>query len=182
MNRKHRNRFTVLLLVVCMIALLGIQPIQTAAASDENMVVVTTLDFLKTAIANASDGDVIGISGTITIYADNTVIGIPDKHVILKRTTAESKITMIQESSISLIQNITFDGCEISSEHPFITISHSPTFKNVTFRNCISTSLGGAISITGGEVNFDSCTFENNKSLNGGHIALMPQVDSNAIV
>ena len=171
MNMMKSRRVVMVCLVVALLTCQVLQSMVLVSAVDAVTVTVSNLSALHTAINNAEDGDVIGIAGVITVN-NETVIGKPDKHVTLLRTAANAYFNLETAYNSSLIQNITFDGGGISSTHPYLKVNISTNFENVTFINCISTSNGGAVSITDGEVNFNSCLFESNTGLNGGHFAV----------
>jgi hypothetical protein len=142
---------------------------QAYAASPD--VEVSTLAELQAAIDTAADGDVIGFSGQIELYAD-TVIGDPGKHIILKRITDNSYLSLSYSEAPFLVQNITFDGDNLSSNFSFIGIGADATFQDVTIKNVVSPMPGGAVSIGDGEVYFKDCSFDSNSSMDGGHIRI----------
>lgn len=116
---------------------------------------------------DAQDGDVIGISGTITING-NQAVGYADKHVTFKRMTDSSYFYIQSESTF---QNVTFDGGGINGVVAYVLSSAKVTYQGVTFKDCINNNAnGGAAYIISNTVNFNNCTFENNTAVQGGHI------------
>lgn len=167
-KKKHRSKRTVIL-VCLMVALLTCQLLQTIAlAADEVTVTATNFTQLYNALKNAEDGDVVGISGLIDIFA-NESFGFTDKHITIRRMGASS-ILRIQSTSISF-QNITFDGNEIDAGTAFVLCSGGVTFNDCVFLDCLnSTGNGGAVNVINKEPTFENCSFDNNTGVQGGHM------------
>lgn len=179
MNKTRTNSIRrALLAFMLSLALISAQATQIVAyaadeviANQQAMVEVNTYDELVDAIDAAQDGDVIGLKGQVELYAD-TVIGDPDKHITLKRTADNSYLSLSYSETPFLVQNITFDGAELSSNFSFIGISSDVTFQDVTIKNVVSPMPGGAVSISDGEVYFKTCRFDSNSSMDGSHIRI----------
>ncbi|QNO15331.1 hypothetical protein HYG86_11415 [Alkalicella caledoniensis] len=171
MNRKQRKSIAILIMGVFLLALVAGHSIQPVAmASDEITREVDTIQELLSAIYHASDGDVIGITGRIAVHYDDLVIGGNGKRVTIKRMNSESRITMNSSNYVVTFQNITFDGAEIVSSHPFVYSQGDVLFENVNFVNCYSSTEGGAVRVLMGSAYFDNCIFDNNRAVQGGHI------------
>ncbi|KXG42664.1 hypothetical protein [Tepidibacillus decaturensis] len=168
MNKRWRNRFLFLMLVVCLLGI--VQFVQVYANAEKPIAIVSNLSDLQMAIEKAEDGDVIAIDAGMNILED-AIIGDSNKTITLRRNSNTSLIYVKSGYNI-LFRNLVFDGVGISSQYPFIDISNNVTFDNVVFKNFASSSNGGVISAASGEIYFSNCTFENNKALNGGHVAI----------
>lgn len=169
MNKKRKG-FRVLLLMVCMIALMGIQPM-TAHAAEPTVYEATHLGTLLQVISNASDGDVIMIMNSITVSpSTDAVIGDPNKHVTLKRKDA-SVYFNISTSNTVTFQNVTFDGDGIKTGNAYVIPFANVTFQDCTFKNCITeTANGGAVYVVNNTSTFRNCTFDSNTGVQGGHM------------
>jgi hypothetical protein len=169
MNRK-RNSFRVLLLVVCMIALMGIQPM-TAQAAEPTVYEAYHYGNLLQVISNASDGDVILIMNSITVSpSTNAVIGDPNKHLTLKRKDASVYFNISTSKEVTF-QNVTFDGDGIKTGNAYVIPFANVTFQDCTFRNCITeTANGGAVYVVNNTSTFRNCTFDSNTGVQGGHM------------
>lgn len=183
--RKQTKLKKILLVFVLIGALLGVQVMEIAAyaaetdTGTENLeptVIVKNYAQLESALKQAKDGDVIGISAGITIKT-NVNIGSTDKHVTLKRMTAESYILV--SVGKTTFENITFDGASLKSTISFLQSQYEMEANNVVFQNCTS-NIGGAVSIEDGSATFTNCIFENNTAIAGGHLAL--KGNSNVII
>ena len=124
MNRKQGNSLIKCLLALCLVvSILIFQAPQVMAETLEEgssaPVEVSTFEELQTAISEAEDGDVIGITDIIKIPA-NTNIGDPEKHVTIQKIDVGSytglEVETSDEASTIHIQNITFNGDNISNE------------------------------------------------------------------
>lgn len=171
MNKARKIKFKQILLTMCLIGVMMLFQSLPVMAASAVTVEVSTLSGLQAAIDAAQDGDVIGFKGQIELYAD-AVIGDPGKHITLKRTADNSYLSLSYSEAPFLVQNITFDGAELSSNFSFISIGSDVTFQDVTIKNVVSPMPGGAVSIGDGEVYFKNCTFDSNSSMDGSHIRI----------
>lgn len=179
--RKQTKLKKILLVFVLIGALLGVQVMEIAAYAAETdtgepTVIVKNYAQLESALDQAKDGDVIGVSAGIAIKT-NVNIGSSDKHITLKRMTAESYILV--SVGKTTFENITFDGASLKSTISFLQSQYEMEANNVVFQNCTS-NIGGAISIEDGSATFTNCIFENNTAIAGGHLAL--KGNSNVII
>lgn len=181
--RKQTKWKKILLVFVLIGALLGVQVMEIAAYAAETdtgtvepNVIVSNYAQLESALKQAKDGDVIGVSAGIAIKT-NVTIGSTDKHVTLKRMTAESYILV--SVGKTTFENITFDGDSLKSTISFLQSQYEMEVNNVVFQNCTS-NIGGAVSIEDGSATFTNCIFENNTAIAGGHLAL--KGNSNVII
>lgn len=161
----------------CVMLLVGLCAGMTANAAVES---VTDVNDLKYAIERANDGDTILFFGTITAVSN---LGSPQKHIILKRGTAESCLVTTKGVSGS-IQNITFDGAGMVSSQPILKIQGDYAIQNCTFEQCgdvnnasSSNTIGGAICVNFGNPCFSDCTFNSNNAIVGGHVAIIGNAD-----
>jgi len=155
-----------------MIALLGIQPIQTAAASEPAIHEVYSFGNLIQVIQYfASDGDVVMIMKPITVSpAASTIIGDPNKHLTLKRKDASVYFNIRTTSEVTF-QNVTFDGDMIQTGSAYVIPNANVTFQDCTFKNCITeTANGGAVYVINHTSTFINCTFDSNTGVQGGHM------------
>lgn len=181
--RKQTKLKKILLVFVLIGALLGVQVMEIAAYAAETdtgtvepNVIVSNYAQLESALKQAKDGDVIGVSAGIAIKT-NVTIGSTDKHVTLKRMTAESYI-LVSVGKTTFV-NVTFDGASLNSTISFLQSKYEMEANNVVFQNCTS-NIGGAVSIEDGTATFTNCIFENNTAIAGGHLAL--KGNSNVII
>jgi hypothetical protein len=169
MNKRHKKGFRLILVVVCLITVLLVQQVGQVLANSTGQVTTTVSNFsqLYSAMIQAQDGDVIGISGTITMSASSTV-GYTDKHITLKRMSSSSYFNIGSESTF---QNLTFDGGGISASNAYVITNGKVTFQDVTFQNSLNNgSGGGAVHVINNTAYFNNCTFDNNTAVEGGHI------------
>ena len=170
MNMKKHKVKRVTLLVCLVMALLTCQVLQPIVGSAADEVTVTAANFtqLYNALKNAKDGDIVGISGLIDIFASES-FGFTDKHITIRRMNA-SALIRIQSSNLSF-QNITFDGNGIDATNAFVLCSGSVTFKNCVFQDCMTTTAnGGAIYVMNQNPTFENCIFNSNTAVQGGHM------------
>lgn len=168
MNKKHRSKKVILMCL--MVALLTSQVFQPldASATDEVTVTATNFTQLYTALKNAEDGDVIGISGRIDIYASES-FGFTDKHITIRRIGASSPIRV--KSPNLAFQNITFDGNGIDSTSAFVIVDGTVAFQDCVFQDCMTTTAnGGAVYVMNQTPTFENCTFDSNTGVQGGHM------------
>jgi len=146
--------------------------------------VVNTLNDLQTAIANASNGDVIYVSNKM-ICTESAVIGSPDKTVTLKVADSFISDTLFYLSNNTdqtyTFQNLILSGDQIEGKSVFaITapislsateISGSWIFENVTFEKF--NSNGSVVTVPSGiSATFTNCSFENNYGRRSGGIEI----------
>ncbi len=162
MNKKFKKLFW----TMCLAALVILCQAPQAMAAGE-VTTVSTFSGLYSAIIQANDGDVIGITGLIDQNAIQN-IGYADKHITIKRMDS-SAILRIQSEAI--YQNITFDGGGIDSTAAFVITNGNITFQDCVFQNSLtSTANGGAVYVLNKTTSFKNCTFNNNTAVQGGHI------------
>lgn len=170
MNRKQRKSITILIMGVLLISLVtghSIQPV--AMASDEVTFTASNFSQLLSALNDAEDGDVIGITGRIDQFSSAN-IGDENKHITIRRMNSSSFLRIQAEA---IYQNITFDGNGIDSIAAFVMTNGNVTFQNVTFHNSLTTTAnGGAAYVIHQDATFTNCTFDNNAGVEGGHIYL----------
>lgn len=155
--------------LICLVVVLGVIPeFYAKAETTADYPVVSDYDSLVAAIENASYGDTIGIAGTITIQ-DGGTIGQENKVLTFLRLN-ENAYLYFGGSGTAIIQNITFEGNEITSPFPFVYADQSITIQNCIFQNCICGGDGGAIAIYSGKAYITNCAFRNNQANNGGHV------------
>lgn len=170
MNRKRKG-FRVLMLMVCMIALMGIQPMTAHAAEPTIHEVYNYGNLVQVINYFASDGDVIMIMNSITVSpSTNAVVGDPNKHVTLKRKDASVYFNISTTSEVTF-QNVTFDGDGIQTGNAYVIPFANVIFQDCTFKNCITeTANGGAVYVVNNTSTFRNCTFDNNTGVQGGHM------------
>lgn len=169
MNKRHRLKG---LMAVMLIVVLLFSTGARAVSAEVTPIEVSTYEELVQAIAEAKNGDVIGIRGSITIPPRST-LGEDGKSVILRRMDFESQITLWYQLSSgyhNLVKNITFDGNKFASNWAYVTVYSDTIFSQVDFINCASTSDSGALNISNGEVRLNSCWFDENSGGEAGHI------------
>lgn len=133
---------------------------------------VSTFNDLMTVLSYAQDGDVIDITGNITISVQ-TDIGYQDKTITLKRTNATSGLKFNYSSVGSSITNIIFDGTSVIAANAMVDVDESITMNNVTFKDCKNRdSSGGAVVIWGGSAVFNDCTFDGCGATDGAGVAM----------
>lgn len=158
-----------LLVVVLIGILLTSQMIQALANSTEPVAIASNFTQLHTAMIQAKDGDVIGITAAFDQFADE-VLGYTDKHITIRRMNSSAFIR-IRSSNNATYQNITFDGNGIDAGTAFLLVDGKVTFKDVNFINSITTTAnGGAVYVMGSSPSFLNCTFDNNTAVQGGHM------------
>lgn len=174
MNRK-KMLFKLSAAIMCLALVLGICTSYQVRA-EEAVYYASDQQGLMEKIKYAKDGDIILIAGTIEI----SELGSPDKQIVLSRATADSCI-VTQQGVPATIQNVIFDGNNLNSNTPILTIQGGEfTVFNCTFENCgdpefkgSSGSIGGAVRVKSGEGSFTGCSFQHNTAVVGGHIAVM---------
>lgn len=172
MNRKKKF-FKVLAVLLCVAVVTWICPGYIVEAETHR---VKDTNSLLSAIENAADGDTIVFYGEIDSINN---LGSAEKHIILKRGTADSYL-ITQRGISGTIQNITFDGAGMKANQPILKVQGDFTVENCTFQNCgdpqntsSSGCIGGAIQANFGSPVFRNCQFINNNAVVGGHIAII---------
>lgn len=172
MNRKKKF-FKVLAVLLCVAVVTWICPGYIVEAETHR---VKDINSLLSAIRNAADGDTIVFYGEIDSINN---LGSAEKHIILKRGTADSYL-ITQRGISGTIQNITFDGAGMKANQPILKVQGDFTVENCTFQNCgdpqntsSSGCIGGAIQANFGSPVFRNCQFINNNAVVGGHIAII---------
>lgn len=136
---------------------------------DEPLVANDYYEFV-TAFRNAQDGDTITITGVIEIMTGND-FGDAGKHIILQRGNSDARfIFEFGDVPYREFVDFTFDGANLPSDVPFVTVGHFRKFRNVNFINCIGGN-GAAVNVSGAPASFVNCQFDNNTSiLYGAHL------------
>lgn len=172
-KRKLRRAAIVALVLVLLCNTLGVQ---ASTKKDDPTVIVKDYGSLYTAIAEAKDNDVIGIQGTITIPAIVDLNMSENKAVILRRMEAWAKLVVSGDygaDNKASFRMISFDGnsTEVGGTEPFVEINENAYFSMCDFKECFNQSdNGGAINISSGEVELNSCRFDENSASYGSHI------------
>ncbi len=169
MNKTKKKRFKMILFVICLIGVVLASQVMQAMATSTDPVTTTVSNFsqLYSAMIQAEDGDVIGISGRIDISGSGTV-GFADKHITLRRMSSSSFFYISSERTF---QNLTFDGDGISATSAYVITSANVAFQDVIFQSSLTnTANGGAVYVINSAVSFNNCTFDNNEAVQGGHI------------
>lgn len=174
MNKRKLRRVAIVALVL--VLLCNTLGVQASTKKDDPTVIVKDYGSLYTAIAEAKDNDVIGIQGTITIPAIVDLNMSENKAVILRRMEAGAKLVVSgdygADNKVSF-RMISFDGnsTEVGGTEPFVEINGNAYFSMCDFKECFNQSdNGGAINISSGEVELNSCSFDENSASYGSHI------------
>lgn len=174
MNKRKLRRVAIVALVL--VLLCNTLGVQASTKKDDPTVIVKDYGSLYTAIAEAKDNDVIGIQGTITIPAIVDLNMSENKAVILRRMEAGAKLVVSGDygaDNKASFRMISFDGnsTEVSGTEPFVEINGNAYFSMCDFTECFNQSdNGGAINISSGEVELNSCSFDENSASYGSHI------------
>lgn len=170
MNKIKKRSLKMTLLVVLLIGiLLTSQMMHAMATSTQPVAIASNFTQLHTAMIQAKDGDVIGITAGFDQFADQ-VMGYTDKHITIRRMNSSAFIR-IRSSNNAKYQNITFDGNGIDAGTAFVLVDGKVTFQDVNFINSITnTANGGAVYVMGSSPSFLNCTFDNNTAVQGGHM------------
>lgn len=131
MNGK-KKLFRVLSMLVCMVLAFQLCSVVGASAepTQDYPIVSNATQFLQ-AIAEAKDGDIIGISDAINFY-NGMIIGDENKKITVIRESEEAFVYFSGTGSYT-IQNIVFDGNEIESSYSIIYATQDITVKIVSF-------------------------------------------------
>lgn len=174
MNKRKLRRVAIVALVL--VLLCNTLGVQASTKKDDPTVIVKDYGSLYTAIAEAKDNDVIGIQGTITIPAIVDLNMSENKAVILRRMEAGAKLVVSgdygADNKVSF-RMISFDGnsTEVGGTEPFVEINGNAYFSMCDFKECFNQSdNGGAINISSGEVELNSCSLDENSASYGSHI------------
>lgn len=165
--KRHTKLLLTTGIITCLLLFFGMSVISAGATTE-----VATYSELVTALTSASDGDTIGIAGIIDIPAMST-LGFSDKQIVFKRSNSSSQIRLPSNDNngyFTTIQNIIFDGDNLSAPLTYVSVSNSTTFDNCSFKNSISSLGVGALKISNGEIRLTNCSFSNNAGVYGGHI------------
>lgn len=174
MNKRKLRRVAIVALVL--VLLCNTLGVQASTKKDDPTVIVKDYGLLYTAIAEAKDNDVIGIQGTITIPAIVDLNMSENKAVILRRMEAGAKLVVSGDygaDNKASFRMISFDGnsTEVGGTEPFVEINGNAYFSMCDFTECFNQSdNGGAINISSGEVELNSCSFDGNSASYGSHI------------
>ena len=174
MNKRKLRRVAIVALVL--VLLCNTLGVQASTKKDDPTVIVKDYGSLYTAIAEAKDNDVLGIQGTITIPAIVDLNMSENKAVILRRMEAGAKLVVSGDygaDNKASFRMISFDGnsTEVSGTEPFVEINGNAYFSMCDFTECFNQSdNGGAINISSGEVELNSCSFDENSASYGSHI------------
>lgn len=166
MNKRKLRRVAIVALVL--VLLCNTLGVQASTKKDDPTVIVKDYGSLYTAIAEAKDNDVIGIQGTITIPAIVDLNMSENKAVILRRMEAGAKLVVSGDygaDNKASFRMISFDGnsTEVGGTEPFVEINENAYFSMCDFTECFNQSdNGGAINISSGEVELNSCSFDEN--------------------
>lgn len=167
-NKALRSTLVAVFLVVALLTCQVFQPM-VASAVDEVTWTASNFTQLYTALKNANDGDVIGITGGVIDIRAEVSFGYTDKHITIRRM--DSSACLRFESPNLTFQNITFDGNGIDGKSAFVLTGGNITFKDCVFKNCLtSTANGGAVYVMNGTPTFENCTFDSNTGVQGGHM------------
>lgn len=179
-QRIRKTAVTVVLLLAVIIVQVAEGFALDAQAASEPSVVVNDFSGLYSAIIQARDGDIIGISDVISITANNVTVGDLNKHITIVRMSEGAFLDIA--SNKATIQNITFDGNGLDGYYSMCVANYHTDFNNVTFQDCkhnMWDGCGGAISGFNGNINLTGCTFINNEAVNGGHAYFQNDVTLN---
>ncbi len=172
-KRTGRLKKRLLIVLLLLMALMSSYPIN-AATDDvgEPTVIVSNYKELEKAIANASEGDVIGINAAIEMEDD---IDCGDR-VAIKRMSGDACLVFHDFPYIS-IRNIVFDGngqTYVSSVPMVILNNMARTIiMDCYFQNCYTAVSGGALQLNNSCAEMRNCDFQYNHALQGGHICMI---------
>ncbi|WP_317853943.1 hypothetical protein [Chakrabartyella piscis] len=181
-QRKWKHILLSLSLVMVFFTCTIVQVQAVDAEQEEEIIQVHDFDELRLAMEEAEDGDTIGIAAYIDIH-DGVALGYPDKHLTLKRMDTGSDTGLIYSSEPGAscqFDNVTFDGADIESDS-FVIAYGEAYFYDCTFINCHNPYAGGAMQIRSGNTYLERCTFQDNSSSTGGHIAVTWEVSLNLV-
>lgn len=177
---KFRWKKSKILLVFSLIAaLISVQSLQIVANASQGdstpdfsnpTVIAGDSDSLYQAVQNASDGDVIGINGTIEVNAGINSLGNPDKTIYLVRMNEGACLKIKGQTELV---NLIIDGRSLNTSSPMLYIDSDANcyLSSCTIQNCINQDNGGAIYCKG-HIGVNNSFLKNNQAKNGGHIYL----------
>lgn len=177
---KFRWKKSKILLVFSLIAaLISVQSLQIVANASQgdsipdfsNPTVITgDSDSLYQAVQNASNGDVIGINGTIEVNAGISALGNSDKTLYLVRMNESACLRITGQLELT---NLIIDGRSLNTSLPMIYVGDQGNcyLSSCTIQNCINQDNGGAIYCKG-HIGVNNSFLKNNQAKNGGHIYL----------
>lgn len=167
-TRNHARKALAVCLLVMLLLCQVFQTLVYASAAEPVTVSVANFTQFYTALRNAEDGDVIGVTGRFDIFA-NEVFGHADKRVTVRRMDAAAFIRV--QSTDASFQNIIFDGNSIDGSISFLLCNGTITFQNCSFTNGLTTTAnGGAVYVMGQAASFQGCSFDGNTAVQGGHM------------
>lgn len=171
---KHRKVRRAVILVLVLVLLIS-NTLGAQADTGTPTVIVDSYGALYTAIAEAKDGEIIGIKGTITIPATIT-LSANKRYIVIKRMEPEAKLIVDEDygaDNKATFDGLCFDGnaTEIGGTEPFIEVNKNAYFKMCDFFDFFNQGKnGGVICINSGNVEINSCSFDDNSAYNGSHI------------
>lgn len=165
------------MLIAILVLLLSHAVIAQAATGDPELIVSDYYELVD-ALDSAEAGEVIGISGTITVPSPECLaFGCGDigSRVILRRMSSEAQIVFISGGTgDSMVEKIRFDGnsAQAGGSKPFVVVKGKVNFENCEFRKCKNTNgSGGALLVDyGGAAYLNNCGFTGNVASNGAQI------------
>lgn len=173
-HRKKIRRGAILALVlVLLLNTMGVQ-----AGTGEPTVTVSDYGSFYTAVAEARDGDVIGISGVISIPSIVT-LDAGSRYIVIKRMNVNAKLLVTGdygEDNRATFNGFLFDGNAsaenaVGGRDAFIEVRGNATFNECDFEDCFyEGGNGGALYVQSGEVKLSSCSFLDNCADYGGAI------------
>lgn len=173
--RKHKifRRIAIIALSLGIVAN-SVVAVSAAQSSEKNPPKVTVGSYweLVSAVQTAESGDVIGFTGTIAIEA-GTELGTNGRIITLRRMEKEATLILSEGDGQSVFQNIIFDGnsTSVGGTEPLIQSGSNALFSICTFKDCLNQGgNGGAIYMSGRNLQLNSCTFSGNSATNGSHI------------
>lgn len=174
MSRK-RKLFKALSVFLCVLLLFEFSS-GIHANAEENIEYVFDASSFTLAMKKAKDGDIIIIYGEIKI---NGSFGSADKTITVRRENEDSRL--IAGYGVE-VQNIIFDGENYISGFPMITTQGGFSAENCIFQNCKGEKgsvIGGAVQVETADATFTGCSFFDNTSVSGGHIAVRNDCSAN---
>lgn len=174
MSRK-RKLFKALSVFLCVLLLFEFSS-GIHANAEGNIEYVFDASSFTLAMKKAKDGDIIIIYGEIKI---NGSFGSADKTITVRRENEDSRL--IAGYGVE-VQNIIFDGGNYISGFPMITTQGGFSAENCIFQNCKGEKgsvIGGAVQVETADTTFTGCSFFDNTSVSGGHIAVRNDCSAN---
>lgn len=160
-------------MILCLVMLMLLGGTMVANATETGGKLVRDQREFISALKYAKEGDIILVSGEIVFTAD---IEAPKNQVIVKRTSANDRLITSYGIEVNF-SNMIFEGMNIKSDYPILTIQGDSLVENCTFQNCgdpeftgSSGCIGGAVRVESGTVVFENCKFNDNSAIVGGHL------------